>query len=70
MYNIEFIYNDQKKSEAFYNVIKVCYSDVVVENDDILNHSFPTDCDIHVYTEEGNYHVSPNNLKYIEVYKD
>lgn len=71
MYNLEFTYGDEG-IKTYHNIVKVTYSqydDVVLEGEEIFNHQYPLNADIHLYSAERAYTVTSKELKEIAVLK-
>jgi len=73
MFKFQFIYND-KSYQEFEHITKVKYfnaiDDVVVSENEILEHDFPVSCDMHLYAEGANYSASCKGLKFISITKE
>lgn len=74
MYTFKFTYSNNTYKEfkhiqmvEYYNYLKEI---VVVNNEEILNHRFPVDCDMYLYSKNSSYTVNKNGLIFISVTKE
>lgn len=70
-----FIFHYENNSEHLFKHIKSAKyshhgSSVTVNEQDLLNHSFPTGIDLHLFSDTSNFAISGKNLIYMEVKKE
>lgn len=64
-----FCYENGVKN-SFEHITRVEYvraNNVIVSEQELLSHRFPTKHDLHLYSANSNFTVSGNNISYIEV---
>lgn len=67
-----FCYTDGSKCN-FQHIKKAMYikSEIVtVDEQNLLTHRFPMNCDLHLFCDNSNFTVSGHNLLYIEINKE
>lgn len=73
MYFISFKFNDGHYEE-FEHITKVEYATVAnqvsVSGDDIFNHKFPLDYNMHLFSEKANYLLSHKGIARIDIEKE
>ena len=74
MFTVSIMDKSKKSVRTYEHITKITYSDlvddVVVENADILTHQFPIDYELHLYSETGNYVISPDVIGTFEIEKE
>lgn len=74
MFTISVMDKSKKSVRTYEHINKITYSDmvddVVVENEKILTHDFPLDFTLHLYSESGNYAISPDVIGTFEIVKE
>ncbi|WP_407311003.1 hypothetical protein [Desulfosporosinus sp. SB140] len=74
MFKFQFVYGDKSYLE-FENITKVKYADIIGEEiivleNEILEHKFPLNADLYLFSKNSNNTASCNNLKTISVIKE
>lgn len=61
------VYYSNGARERFQKITKVQYANAVITGNEILTHLYPTNVDLHLFSDTKHSVVSPKNIVKIEV---
>lgn len=72
MYNIKIFNKSKKMVDTYRNIETVKYldilgEDIIVSDEEMLTHAFPTNTNYHLYSKDGNYSIDASIIGTFEV---